>query len=135
MVKFNRFFLIALVISTISCASFRTKSVPVTEQIAAKLNDVSLAADAATSIRVMTSAQRQSFALNIMLPAIAANKSFAQCLSDGTCSSLPAQLRTLAVTLLKGITDYTSSMPQVPATNTLATKLQDALTFINGLLK
>lgn len=130
----NKFIVGCALVTTLGCATFRHNSVPVTETIATHLEQISAAADAATSIRVMSSAQRQLFARDVMLPLIAANKSFAQCLLDGTCGSIPAQLKVLSTTLLKGITDFISAMPQVPATNVLVTKLNDALTYVNNLI-
>ena len=125
--------LLPIFLVVVNCATFRHQSVPITEQITTRLEQISMAADAATTIRVMTKVQRQDFAKKVMLPAIDANRAYATCLLNNNCGDIPSSLVVLSKSLLVGISDFISILPKTSYTDDLFAKLNSTITFINKI--
>ena len=116
-----------------SLNQFIHNSIPVQEQITLQLENISKSADEALTLKIFTIDDRKVFAQNVMLPVIAANKQYAQCLLSGTCANLIQIIQQMVHSLQIGIDSFISKMAITPTTDKLRLALTTAITFVNNL--
>lgn len=112
---------------------FIHKSIPVQEQITSQLENLSSIADEALALKIFTKEDRMLFARDVMIPAINANKTYAQCLLSGDCANLVQEVQKMVHAFQVGIDMFVSKMAVTPTTDKLRLALNGAITFANNL--